>query len=129
MGTWKLNEAKSKLIPGAVKNTTVIYAAAKGDKMKVAVEGVDKDGKAFHSTWVGKFDGKFYPVKNNPSYNQVMYKVVNDNTNDITAMQDGKMAWSGTITVAKDGKSRMVTVSGTDATGKKFKSKGFYDKG
>ena len=44
MGTWKLNEAKSKLVPGMGKNTTVVYAE-QGDKIKVTVEGVDKDGK------------------------------------------------------------------------------------
>ncbi len=67
-------------------------------------------------------------MKGNLPYNQVMYKEVNDRTNDITALQDGKMMWSGQITVAKDGKSREVTVNGTDADGKKFKSKVFYDK-
>ena len=34
MGTWKLNEAKSKFPPGATKNTTVVYEAA-GDSVKV----------------------------------------------------------------------------------------------
>jgi len=29
MGTWKLNEAKSKLVPGMGKNTTVTYAEQK----------------------------------------------------------------------------------------------------
>ena len=129
MGTWKLNEAKSKLAPGTGKNTTVNYAAAKGNKIKVTVDGVDKDGKPTHSVWVGMFDGKVYPAKGNLPYNQVMYKVVNDHTNDITAMKDDKMVWSGKITVAKDGKSRVVTISGTDADGKKIKSKAFYDKG
>ncbi len=127
MGTWKLNEAKSKMPPGMGKNTTVTYAA-QGDKTKLTVEGVDKDGKPTHSVWVGKFDGKIYPVKGNLPYNAVMYKMVNDHTNDITAMKDGKVTWTGTITVAKDGKSRTVTVNGTDANGKKFKGKAFYDK-
>ena len=56
MGTWKLNEAKSKLSPGTGKNTTVIYAAA-GDSVKVTVDGVDADGKPAHNEWTGKFDG------------------------------------------------------------------------
>lgn len=128
MGTWKLNEAKSKLVPGTGKNTTVIYSAAKGDKIKVTVEGVDKDGKTVHSTWVGMFDGKAYPVKNNPSYDAVAYTMVNDRTNDIMATKQGKKVWSGTITVAKDGKSRVVEVSGKDAAGKTFKSHAVYDK-
>lgn len=127
MGTWKLNEAKSNMPPGMGKNTSVIYAAD-GDKVKVTVDGVDKDGKPTHSVWVGKFDGKVYPVKGNLPYNAVMYKVVNDHTNDITAMKDGKVNWTGTITVSKDGKSRTVTVNGTDASGKKFKGRVFYDK-
>ena len=127
MGTWKLNEEKSTLVPGIGKNTTVIYAS-EGDKVKVTVDGVDKDGKPTHSVWVGKFDGNVYPVEGNLFYNQVMYKEVNDRTNDITTMKDGKMVWSGTITVAEDGKSREVTVNGTDADGKKFNGKYFYDK-
>src|SRR5437879_9096562 len=82
MGTWKLNEAKSKMPAGMGKNTTVIYAE-QGDKVKVTVDGVDKDGKPTHSVWVGKFDGKAYPSKGNLSWSSAAYKVVNDRTNDI----------------------------------------------
>src|SRR6266571_3488347 len=127
MGTWKLNETKSKLVPGMGKNTTVTYAEQK-DKIKITVNGVDKDGKPTHSVWVGKWDGKAYPVKGNLPYNSVAYRVVNDRTNDITAMKNGKIGWTGRITVAPDGKSRTVTISGTDAQGKKFKAKVVYDK-
>ena len=66
---------------------------------------------------------KAYPVKGNLPYNSRLIKVVNDRTNDITAMKDGKMIWSGQITVAADGKSRTVTINGTGADGKKFKGK------
>jgi hypothetical protein len=127
IGTWKLNEAKSKLIPGMGKNTMVTYTEQK-DKIKVTVDGMDKDGKPTHSVWVGKFDGKAYPVKGNLPYNSVAYKMVNDHTNDITTMKDGKLAWSGRITVSADGKSRTVTINGTGADGKKFKGKAVYDK-
>ena len=127
MGTWKLNETKSKLVPGMGKNTTVTYAEQK-DKIKITVDGVDKDGKPTHSVWVGKFDGKAYPVKGNLAYNSVAYKVVNDRTNDITTMKDGKIVWTGRITVAADGKSRTLNMSGTGADGKKFKAKIVYDK-
>ena len=127
MGTWNLNEAKSKLVPGMGKNTTVTYAEQK-DKIKVTVDGVDKDGKATHSVWAGKFDGKAYPLKGNLPYNSIAYQVVNDRTNDITAMKDGKMSWNGRITVSADGKSRTVTINGTDANGKKVKGKAVYDK-
>jgi hypothetical protein len=56
------------------------------------------------------------------------YKMVDDRTFDITAMKSGKMWWSGRSTVAKDGKSRTLNMSGTGADGKKFKEKIVYDK-
>jgi hypothetical protein len=109
------------------KNTMVTYTEQK-DKIKVTVDGVDKDGKPTHSVWVGKFDGKAYPAKGNLSWTSAAYKVVNDRTNDITTMKDGKIVWTGRITVSADGKSRTVTVNGTDAKGKKFTGKAVYDK-
>ncbi|HEX4665397.1 MAG TPA: hypothetical protein VH207_02260 [Chthoniobacterales bacterium] len=127
MGTWKLNEAKSKLPAEMGKNRTVSYTDEKG-QVKVTVDGVDKDGKPTHSVWLGRFDGKTYPVKGNLPYDAVSYKVVDDRTNDITAMKGGKIFWSGQITVAPDGKSRTVTIHGMDANGKKFHTKAVYDK-
>ena len=127
MGTWKLNEAKSKLAPGLGKNITVVYAEMK-DKMEVTVEGVDKDGKPTHSVWVGKADGKAYKSKGNLPWDAAVYKVVNDRTYDLAGMKDGKMLWTGKSTVSADGKSRTVTINGTDANGKKFKAKAVYDK-
>jgi len=127
MGTWKLNEAKSKLAPGMGKNTTVVYAE-QGDKIKITVEGVDKDGKPTHGVWIGKWDGKAYPSKGNMAWDAAAYKVIDDHTNDITTMKDGKVMWTGRIAVSADGKSRTVTISGTDANGKQFHSKVVYDK-
>jgi hypothetical protein len=39
IGTWKLNEGKSKFAPGATKNITVTYAPAKGDMVRCTVDG------------------------------------------------------------------------------------------
>ena len=38
------------------------------------------------------------------------------------------MAITATMTVAKDGKSRFVTLTGADASGKKVSDKTYYDK-
>jgi len=127
IGAWKLNEAKSKLAPGMGKNNTVVYTE-EGDKIKVTVDGTDKDGKPTHSVWVGKFDGKAYPIKGNLAYNAIGYRVINERTNAIQTLKDGKLVWSGMITVAKDGRSRTVNIHGTDPSGKKFSAKVVYDK-
>jgi len=55
----------------------------------VTVDGVAKDGKPRHSLWVGKFDGKAYPMKGkNMPVDSIAYKMVNDRTNEITAMKN-----------------------------------------
>ena len=128
MGTWKLNEAKSKFPPGAPKNHTVKYEAATGDEMKVIVDGVDGEGKPTHNEWTGKFDGKDYPVTGDPSADTRSYKKINDNTAELTNKKDGKATLTGRIVVSADGKTRTVTVSGTDANGKKVKYTSVYDK-
>src|SRR6266513_2009839 len=114
MGTWKLNEAKSKIPAGMNKNTTVVYTEQK-DKMKVTVDGVDKDGKPTHGVWVGQADGKTYKMKGNLAWDAAAYKVVNDHTYGITTMKGEKVRTNGTTTVSADGKTRTVAVEGTDA--------------
>ena len=127
IGTWKLNEAKSKLNPAGTKNTTVVYEAV-GDDVKVTVEGTGPDGKAFQSTWTGKYDGKDYPVTGDPMSDTRSYTKVDDRTLTFSAKKDGKVTISGKIVVAADGKSRTVTTSGTDAKGHKVSMTSLYDK-
>jgi hypothetical protein len=127
LGTWKLNEAKSKLIAGMPKNLTVVYAAA-GDSIKGTIDGVDGQGKPTHTEWTGKFDGKDYPVTGDPSSDSRAVKQIDDHNYDLTVKKGGKVTMTGKAVIAADGKSRTVTVSGTDATGKKVTATSVYDK-
>jgi hypothetical protein len=126
MGTWNLNEAKSK-ISGKAKNTKVAYEAA-GDSVKVTVDGVDADDKAIHNEWTGKFDGKDYPITGDSAADTRAYKRVNAHTLDLTNKKDGKVTLTGKVTVSADGKTRTVTITGTGADGKKTTNTYVYDK-
>jgi hypothetical protein len=127
MGTWTLNETKSTFAAGATKNTTVVYEAA-GDNVKVTVDGTDKDGKAAHNEWTGKFDGKDYPVTGDPNTDARSYKKIDDRTLGLTGKKDGKVVTTGRIAVSADGKTRTVSTSGTDSMGRMMKSIAVYDK-
>jgi hypothetical protein len=127
MGTWKLNEAKSKIPAGAPKNHTVVYEAA-GDMIKITVDGVDGSGQPTHNEWTGKFDGKDYAVTGDSTADMRSYKVVNANTLTFTNTKAGKATLTGRIVISANGKSRTVTTTGTDANGKKVKSVALYDK-
>ena len=127
MGTWKLNEAKSKFPPMAPKNTTVVYEAV-DDNVKVTVDGTDGEGKPTHNEWTGKFDGKDYPLTGDPMSDTRSYKKIDDRTTELTNKKGGKVTVTGRIVISADGKSRTVTVSGTDAKGTKVKYSAVYDK-
>lgn len=127
MGTWKLNEAKSQASAGAPKNHTVVYEAA-GDSVKVTVDGVAADGKPTHNEWTGKFDGKPYPLVGDPGADTRSYKRINDHTLELTNKKGDKATTTGRIVVSADGKTRTVTTSGSDSTGKKFHATAVYDK-
>lgn len=127
MGTWKLNEAKSKVGAGAPKNSTVVYSAA-GDSVKVTVDGVDGAGKPSHNEWTGKFDGKDYPVAGEATADTRAYTKVNDTTLTFSQKKDGKVTTSGKIVISADGKSRTVTTTTTGADGTKVNSTAVYDK-
>lgn len=127
MGTWKLNENKSQFSSKARTNL-VTYSVAKGDMVKVDVEGVDRDSKPIHWSWIGKFDGKSYKVKHNPIAEMASYKMIDDRTNEITMTKDGKTVAMTRVKVAKDGKSRTVTTTFMDGGGKNMTDKSFYDK-
>lgn len=127
MGTWKLNEAKSKLAAGLPKNTTVTYEAA-GDSIKATVDGVDPKGKPTHTVWIGKFDGKDYPVTGDPTADTRALKQIDAHTLELTSKKGGKVTLTGKIVAAADGKSRTLTASGTDSMGMKVEGMSFYDK-
>jgi hypothetical protein len=127
MGTWKLNEAKSKIPAGAPKNTTVVYAMV-GDSVKVTVDGTDAAGKPSHNEWTGKFDGKDYALTGDPQSDTRSYKKIDDHTMELTNKKGGKVTITGKIVISADGKSRTVTVSGMDAKGNKMEMVTVYDK-
>ena len=127
MGTWKLNEAKSKFGAGATRNHTVVYEAA-GDMIKVTVDGTDGDGNPVHNEWTGKFDGKYYAITGSSSGDMRSYRRINSRTLALREKKGSKVVTTGTITVSRDGKSRTVNTTGTNAKGKRIRNSAVYDK-
>jgi hypothetical protein len=127
LGTWKLNEAKSKLAAGTAKNSTVVYSVM-GENMMVTIDGTDAAGKPTHTEWMGKFDGKDYPVTGDSTSDARSVKKIDDHTLAFTVKKGAKVLFTGTIVLSADGKSRTVTTEGTDASGKKITATAVYDK-
>jgi hypothetical protein len=127
MGTWKLNEAKSKIGAGSQKNNTVVIEAA-GESVKVTMDGVDPTGKPTHNEWTGKFDGKEYPVTGDANSDTRSYKKIDDRTLEVSAKKGGKVMVSARVAVSPDGKTRTAHVKGTSPSGEKYQTTAVYDK-
>ena len=56
------------------------------------------------------------------------YTRIDDRTLGLNVKKGGKVIVSGRIVVSADGKTRTVTTSGTDPTGKTIRSVAVYDK-
>ena len=127
MGTWKLNESKSKITPGTLKNTQVVYSSMFG-QVKIKADGIDANGKPIHVEWSGKLDGKDFPVTGDPNSDTRSYTKVNERTLTTANKKNGKVRVTGQIVISPDGKTRTVTLNGTTPKGKKFKNVAVYDK-
>jgi hypothetical protein len=115
MGTWKLNEAKSKITPGTAKFNTVTFKSMSGN-VNLTGDGIDANGKPMHVEWSGKFDGKDYPIAGDPAADSRSYKKVDDRTLEVTVKKNGKVTVTARTVVSADGKSRTATISGTIRT-------------
>ena len=127
MGTWQLNEAKSKMAAGAPKVTKVIYEPS-GNEIKSTVVTEDTDGKTTETVWVGKFDGKPYPVTGGAANTTRLYRVINARSQSYVQKEGKKVVTSGRIVVAPNGKSRTVISYASNAKGERVRSVGVYDK-
>jgi hypothetical protein len=99
-----------------------------GDNVKVTVDGTDADCKPTHIERTRKFDRKDYSVTGGPSTDTRSCRKVNRHTLTFTNTKGDKVAISDRGVVSADGKTRTVTLTGTDSTDKKNTSTAVYDK-
>ncbi len=129
VGNWKLNLAKSKYTPPlAPKSGTVKIEAIAGGS-RVVVDQAQADGSTRHYEYSPKYDGKDGPVTgNNPDADMVSRTRVDANTVQTTLKKGGKVTLTQRSVVSSDGKTRTVTVTGTNAAGQTVNNVVVYDK-
>ena len=125
-GTWRLNTVKSKFSPGpGPKSNTVTYSM-EGDWVVVKSQSVDAEGKAGSYTNRYKRDGKGYSFKSATADGMISVKQIDDFHTEATIR--GKTTTTSKVVISKDGKTRTMTTTGTNAEGKPVNSVSVYDK-
>ena len=134
-GTWKFNAAKSKYDPAnlALKSSTVTYTFT-GTNVSATIDQVNAKGQKLHSEYTASLDGAEHPWKGtidgkpNTSQDGVTFKQLDDHTYHVENKLKGKVTTVNHIVVAKDGKTRTVTTTGTNADGQKVHNTVVYEK-
>jgi polyisoprenoid-binding protein YceI len=134
-GTWKLNAAKSKYDPAslAMKSGTTTYTFS-GNSVTANIDQVNAKDEKVHTEYTATLDGADHPWKSTiagkPSTAQdaLSFKKLDAHTYHIENKLKGKVMTTNHIVVAPDGKSRTVTITGTNAQGQKVHHVVVYDK-
>jgi len=134
-GTWKLNAAKSKYDPVALasKSGTVKYVFS-GNNVTATIDQVNAKDQKVHVEYTATLDGADHPWKGtidgkpNLGQDAVSFKKLDAHTYHVENKLNGKVMTTNHIVVAADGKSRTVTISGTNAQGQKVHHVVVYDK-
>jgi hypothetical protein len=128
IGTWKLNPAKSTFSPGPGPRSQTITFAPSPDGIKLASDVVDAEGKASHTGYISKFDGKDVPWTGNPNADTASPRRIDANSYENVWKKDGKATINSKVTVSADGKTLTITQTGADASGKAVGSTLVFDR-
>jgi hypothetical protein len=128
VGTWKLNVAKSKYSPGPPPKSATITYQETTEGIRRTGESVDAEGKTTSFEYIAKYDGKDYPVSGSDGYDEIALKQINDRTVEAILKKSGKVVITARRVVSKDGKVMTLTITGTDAKGRKMKNIAVYEK-
>ena len=124
LASWKLNVAKSSFNPGPgpTRGGTVTFEAWGEDGM----QRTNPDPKG--TTYGGSYDGKDYPIKNNPRVNTISFRRLNAYSYEMTWKLNGEVRSVSRGSVSSDGKTRHVIAVGKNAKGEDFANYEWFDR-
>ncbi len=128
IGTWELNVAKSKFDPGPpLKSSTRKFEAVENG-LKFSGQNINADGTTLAVEWTAYFDGKEYPIKNDPNADSLSLKRIDRFNTEGTFKKAGKVTYRVKRVVSQDGKVWTLTAEGTNTQGKPYSDVLVFDK-
>lgn len=127
VGFWKLNTAKSTLASPASRSAT-IKIVAQDNGYRWTFDTVGSDGKTSHMDWTGKYDGKDWPVTNDPNGDTAATKKIDANTIESIGKKGTKIVDNMRIVVSPDARTLTITQKVKDAQGKDINNTYIYER-
>jgi hypothetical protein len=127
-GMWTLDVAKSSYSPGPKPKSQHAVLTAIPNGIRTVADRVEADGKVVHFEWNGTFDGKDHPVIGDPARDTVSVRKIDNYTLEVTNKKGGKVTTVLHSDYAKDGKTRVETITGTDSQGRAVRNVTYWNK-
>jgi hypothetical protein len=132
-GIWKLNLAKSTYEAGPPPyKRSICKIESRPDDLnaglKVTYDMIGIRGGITHIEWVGKLDGKDYPIEGVDEVLTNAYTRIDERTYDVVVKADGVKAATARIVIAPDGKTLTSITSTRNAQGQILKTTAVYDR-
>ena len=131
VGTWKLNTAKSKFVPGPGPKSMTRTIAAQGAGASYSFEAVGADGASLAYSFSTNYDGKDSAITGTGTpggADTIALKRVSARKVEGTLKKGGKDIGKVVAEVSADGKVSTVHSKGKTGDGKDFSSESVYDK-
>jgi hypothetical protein len=128
IGTWELNLAKSKIIPGPAPQCETRVYQFNGKQLILTISAIGADGKALTTQSAYLYDGKEYPVIGNPDIDAQTLRQIDPYNISGTMKKSGKVVQTNSRSVSKDGKILTVAFKGVNAKGQTVDQLLFYDR-
>ena len=130
-GTWKLNTAKSKFVPGPGPKSMTRTIGAQGAGASYSFEAVGADGASIAYSFSTNYDGKDSAISGTGApggADTIALKRVGPRKVEGTLKRGGKESGKVVAEVSSDGKTSTVTSKGKTADGKEYSSNSVYEK-
>ena len=127
LGTWNLNLAKSKYVPGPPPKSEVRIYEADSAGVKTTITTVYQDGNSVTVRYPANYDGREHPVSGSTATDGIVMRKIDDYTADSTLIHAGVVVGTARRVVSPDGKTMAITYQG-ESQGEKVNNKGVYEK-
>jgi hypothetical protein len=133
MGTWKVNLARSKYEPGPAPTSNTIKHEPWEGGLRAITDTLDARGRAGHTEWTGKYDGKEYPIEggtqsNNLSATRAIKRIDGRTYETVNKAADGKRTIRNRWLVSPDGKTMTQIQTGFNTKGQSIKNTVVWEK-
>ena len=128
IGTWRFIPTESSYKSAPAPKESKRQWIKDGERVKFIHDGINADGKAFHTEFSAAYDGRSNPFVGGTLYDSVALTLRNPSRVDQVFRLKGKITVKAIRTISKDGKRMTIDSRGEKPDGTRFRNLLIYER-